>query len=692
MKSLQFRSFFLFFIFSIIAATISSVAFYMQQERSNRENIKHSFLTSAIQLSDTIAFNLKVLDLPSIERATNKSFMAQNASSYQITDTGNYVIYKNHTSRACLPEYKNKIPITYTGETVGHIEYCYAVNSDTNSRWLFISFLVFFAVISLFGIFCFYFFSTILKQINVFLKSIDDVDINNPCINPPKNVRNNTLINLYEKINSLISKINSLALENKKKQEDSIIASLSSQVAHDIRSPLAALNSVVAEINDIPEAQRLLIRRATERINDIANNLLTSNKKVRAQVNSQIKEQSNDIHLQNILLVRIIEDIISEKRQCFRTKINMEINFEVNQNNYNIFVNINSTEFKSMISNLINNAIESFHNGHGIVEVKLSKNNDTAIIEITDNGKGIPKHIISKLGTQSFSYNKKNGNGLGLFHAYNLMSTINGQIIIDSQENIGTAIKLIIPLAPNPDWFTDRLILNDISHIIILDDDPSIHQIWDNRLSQIIKKTKSNIKIHHFVDPQEIELYFTSNAYSATEKKLFLIDYEFIGSHTNGIELINKLKINNQSVLVTSHFENTEIVKKCQNNGIKILPKNISFCVDIFLNLSSQHLQSILIDDDDLTQFNWKNIAKKKGVNLKIYSSTQEFFQDAKNINKSASIYIDSSLGDGIKGEIVSEEIYNLGFQDITLTTGYDQELINKPHWIKNIIDKTPPW
>lgn len=53
---------------------------------------------------------------------------------------------------------------------------------------------------------------------------------------------------------------------------------LAAGVAHDIRSPLAVLDIIIKEIKNIPEEQRIIIRNATTRISDIANNLLTQHR------------------------------------------------------------------------------------------------------------------------------------------------------------------------------------------------------------------------------------------------------------------------------------------------------------------------------------------------------------------------------------------------------------------------------
>lgn len=69
-----------------------------------------------------------------------------------------------------------------------------------------------------------------------------------------------------------------LKLENERQQialqEKEKFAQVASKVAHDINSPLSALKMMIPLCDNLPEDQRLSLTRATERIWDIANNLL----------------------------------------------------------------------------------------------------------------------------------------------------------------------------------------------------------------------------------------------------------------------------------------------------------------------------------------------------------------------------------------------------------------------------------
>jgi hypothetical protein len=83
------------------------------------------------------------------------------------------------------------------------------------------------------------------------------------------------------------------------------VAKIASQVAHDIRSPLAALNVYIKCISSLPEEERVFIRNATDRINDIANNLVIKFK-------NELVAKDNTIG--NEIISIMIENIVSEKR------------------------------------------------------------------------------------------------------------------------------------------------------------------------------------------------------------------------------------------------------------------------------------------------------------------------------------------------------------------------------------------
>ncbi|MEO6832059.1 MAG: HAMP domain-containing sensor histidine kinase [Chitinophagaceae bacterium] len=77
-----------------------------------------------------------------------------------------------------------------------------------------------------------------------------------------------------------------------------------------------------------------------------------------------------------------------------------------------LLVAISSTLFDWVIENLIRNALDAME-GQGRIDVKVATTPSQVIVDVSDTGKGIPRHQLSKVFTPGFS-TKKRGWGLGL--------------------------------------------------------------------------------------------------------------------------------------------------------------------------------------------------------------------------------------------------------------------------------------
>ena len=62
---------------------------------------------------------------------------------------------------------------------------------------------------------------------------------------------------------------------------------------------------------------------------------------------------------------------------------------------------------------------------------------------------------------------------------------------------------------------------------------------------------------------------------------LFLMDYEISGSTESGLDLIETLGIQKQSILVTSRYEEKNIRERCESLGVRLIPKSMSGFVPI---------------------------------------------------------------------------------------------------------------
>lgn len=336
---------------------------------------------------------------------------------------------------------------------------------------------------------------------------------------------------------------------------------LAQQVAHDLGSPLMSLNMFMPHLKQAPETTRIIVRGAIIRINDIARDLLDCHK---------ASEQKNVDKLSTELLTPIIESILTEKRIQYQQKKEIQINFNMQQAYYDYFVVVQPAGLKRILSNLINNAVEAIDHAEGNIDITLEKIDHYININITDNGKGIPASILEKLRKEHFTYGKKQGHGIGLAHAFELLDWWNGTLTMDSIEGKGSTFTLSLPSASPPAWFLSNLSLSTSDLVVILDDDISIHHVWKTRLDGL-----TNI-LHCYGSDDFINTIEALKNNNTQEKALFLCDYELLGDKKTGFDLINIYNLNKQSILVTNQYEESQLRLRCLAAGIKFLPKNLA--------------------------------------------------------------------------------------------------------------------
>ncbi len=335
--------------------------------------------------------------------------------------------------------------------------------------------------------------------------------------------------------------------EQEKRQSEIRNSKLARQMSHDIRSPLATLNTLLLNTNTISDIDRDLIDKSLKRINEISNSLLIKTKGI-----NNFKEQVQPPKLVDNNLIKLIQDIVDEKRMEYRELFDVKIILKFSHDN--LKAKVEEFEFKRIISNLINNSIEARKLNNPLeIMIEIKKIDNEVIVLLQDNGLGIPESVLRKLGSGEYT-TKKTGNGLGLLHTFESVKSWNGEISIDSKEKIGTSITISLPL------------------------------------------------------------------------------------------------------------------------------------------ILSKEIKTILLDDDELVRLTWEAVAKRKEISFKAYSNPNKFYADIDTFHPSSPIYIDSKLGNGVKGEHIAKDLHERGFIELYIASGYDKESFNHLSFIKDVRDKRPPW
>ncbi|MEK7232426.1 MAG: HAMP domain-containing sensor histidine kinase [Elusimicrobiota bacterium] len=464
------------------------------------------------------------------------------------------------------------------------------------------------------------------------------------------------------------------------------------QVAHDIRSPLAALNSVLKDLSQLPEEKRILMRSAVGRIGDIANSLIEKNREA-ASVASGTEPSAREAPTTGSaqLVSSLVDSLVTEKRLQFRSQLSVEIDSRFDPSSYGLFASVPPSEFKRVISNLVNNAVEALPR-KGMVTVLLASNGDSIEIRVQDNGKGIHTDVLERLGQRGETHGKPGGSGLGLYHAKTSVESWGGSLTIASEPGKGTTVTIRLPRAHSPEWFVSSLAISPGASIIVFDDDASIHQVWQGRFESAHFK-EHGIQVLHFSTPAELRSWARTDARTA-KAPLYLMDYELTGYRETGLSLAEELGIGTRTILVTSRFEEKSILDDLLRIKARLIPKSLAGFVPICIEeeTARERFDAVLIDNDPLTRMNWKMAASQSGRKLKSFSTVAEFLKEAPAISRETSVYVDAKLADGVNGAQESLRIHELGFQEIYLATGHEAARFSAYKHLRGVVGKDPPW
>lgn len=349
-----------------------------------------------------------------------------------------------------------------------------------------------------------------------------------------------------------------------------LLGEVAARVAHDIRSPLNTLNAVMETLNDLPPNSKRLLTTAIQRIREIGLGIADHSRLAMKESPPAISSQlSGEPAVDAVLLFSLVEELIEEKCVQYPNRSG-DLHWKPEAGSHSIFVKVNANELRRSLSNLIDNAVEASAAGSPII-LTISLDGERAAISIADRGKGIPAKALSKIGNRGFSFEKPNGTGIGFHYSRQAIHSWNGRLSIDSELGHGTTVRIQLPTIPAPKWFLGDVQLEDMSTVVIVDDDPTIHALWKDRIST----AKPNVTIEHFFDPDSATSWIVQNRWSLG-KYMLLTDYNLNSQSGTGLAVLERFGLSHPSaVMVTNAFEDQSLRERCEKLNVKIMPKSV---------------------------------------------------------------------------------------------------------------------
>lgn len=236
-------------------------------------------------------------------------------------------------------------------------------------------------------------------------------------------------------INLLIDNKNNIRIEdtNKLKKELSEINDYITKWIHEIKIPIAVLGLISDRIENIDEFEISNdLKIEIERLNFLVNQVLYT---------SRSTNFSEDLHIEEIDLYKIIMEVVKKNMNILISK-NIELNIEkLDRKIYSDRKWVSYT-----IDQIINNSYK-YIKDNGKIDIYFEENNDILILNIKDNGMGIPKKDIERIFDRGFTGDngRKIGHstGMGLYISSKMGEKVNYKLRAESRVNEYTNIKVV---------------------------------------------------------------------------------------------------------------------------------------------------------------------------------------------------------------------------------------------------------
>ncbi|MEW6108707.1 MAG: ATP-binding protein [Nitrospirota bacterium] len=240
---------------------------------------------------------------------------------------------------------------------------------------------------------------------------------------------------LYESLRSQMQELKETQEQLVQAAKLAAIGELASNVAHEINNPLTSIMGYAELVKDETSIENIIkdieiIEKESMRARDIVQQLLEFARKrpleiKRIDINSIIKEAVSLITIQfKDNRLKITEEY-SELPPIFG----------------------DPNQLKQVFLNIINNAADSMGEKRGEIIISTHKRDNSVIIEISDNGQGIPKDILPRIFEPFFTTKRERGTGLGLSITYKIIQSHQGKIDVKSEESRGTRFTITLPVA-----------------------------------------------------------------------------------------------------------------------------------------------------------------------------------------------------------------------------------------------------
>ena len=228
---------------------------------------------------------------------------------------------------------------------------------------------------------------------------------------------------------------------------ESVRTDFASNISHELRTPITALKGFSETLLDGAMYDEELLKEFLEimlnesgRLDSMVTDILQLSRLEHGQ--ERFSREWVDV-----------EVVVQEVFQILQQKMELKNIVYYIEESKKVTIYTNRDYLKQILMNLIANAI-SYTSENGTVIVDLEQTDQEAIIQVIDNGIGIPEESQARIFERFYRVDKarsrnSGGTGLGLSIVKWVAESIGGQIELFSKENVGTTFVVRLPVNEN---------------------------------------------------------------------------------------------------------------------------------------------------------------------------------------------------------------------------------------------------
>ncbi len=385
---------------------------------------------------------------------------------------------------------------------------------------------------------------------------------------------------LSEKNKFQINELNSIREtfdEHRKSKEKQAIAGAivehNMNINHNIKSIKQTLDVIISgEFSSNRQKKRFhqvsndftrLMAKVAEQIPDRNQAQLITSDKTFFEYLEEGNQKKTKVNVKDAFEIAIEHKKIETKAHAEDIHIDLSYKDEIK----NLFIEAVDPELRGILSNLMNNSIDSKATH---IQIELCKKDSNLVATLVDNGAEIPEDIKKNIFHRGFSWGKEKGTGYGLYHAQKFIESWGGELNLlksktrskDGSKKGQTIFEIRLPL-----WKPSPINLDSKSHIVIVDDEESVHSKWSEKITSI----NPSAKVLHFKKPHEFQVWFSGN--HVFSDHVFFFDSDLGDNEETGEHLIDEMGLNHMSYLVTNNYNNSKLASWCNKRSIQVIPK-----------------------------------------------------------------------------------------------------------------------